>query len=561
MKKNSTPKKDLPILTRLFTNVEFYPTKDKILAAIEVAGYASNQAVKLFDDLKKSNQIFYKKNSPKGYYLTQTKAIKRRQATPSKPKSRIKRIVTTWGISKYQDNVPLRKHIISDFGLPDEEISHTDGSDKIFSVEMVYPTKGLSFFYLPLEGDVPVDEVQIFKIMFQAPYSGRTEEGIVLNKSSMRDVFKSLGKENWLTAEQEPYWWMDYSGISFYIQRDLDEEIFPINESKFLAQTIVRISVPIGTFQDDNIKNEKGQLVQSAEDFCIDGGIHESIFDGERAERVCAKCGLVLSERMISIEFSGTRAFSKAEQDKRSTHGSPINPLVPDIQMATMIDKKAVMSESLRKAVKWDSRYSWKQRNMIQATSEIKRIGELLNLPNHVKIYAILLYRQSFQRGLLKGRSIRAMVAASIYYACGAEKVPRTLPNIVSVSDATFHQVTRCYQSLIKELKLSSPTLKPALLVSKYIAELNLSHEVEVLAHKILTRYEKRYSLSGKDPKGILSAALYLAAQYSSIKMSQTKISRTVGITEVTLRNRLREMQKLIRKPKPKKTSGKKIQL
>ncbi|MHA1744407.1 MAG: transcription initiation factor IIB, partial [Promethearchaeota archaeon] len=234
-----------------------------------------------------------------------------------------------------------------------------------------------------------------------------------------------------------------------------------------------------------------------------------------------------------------------------------------DIQMATMIDKKAAMSESLRKAVKWDSRYSWKQRNMIQATSEIKRIGELLNLPSHVKIYAILLYRQSFQLGLLKGRSIRAMVAASIYYACGAEKVPRTLPNIVSVSDATFHQVTRCYQSLIKELKLASPTLKPALLVSKYIAELNLSHEVEVLAQKILTRYEKRYSLSGKDPKGILSAALYMAAQYSSVKMSQTKISRTVGITEVTLRNRLREMQKLIRKPKPKpkKTSGKNIQL
>ena len=145
------------------------------------------------------------------------------------------------------------------------------------------------------------------------------------------------------------------------------------------------------------------------------------------------------------------------------------------------------------------------------------------------------------------------MVAASIYYACGAEKIPRTLANIVSVSDSTFHQITKCYQSLIKELNLASPTLKPELLVSKYVAELKLSHEIEVLAQKILKRYEKIYSLSGKDPKGILSAALYLAAQYSSIKISQTKISRTVGITEVTLRNRLREMQKLIHKPKPKK--------
>jgi transcription initiation factor TFIIB len=124
---------------------------------------------------------------------------------------------------------------------------------------------------------------------------------------------------------------------------------------------------------------------------------------------------------------------------------------------------------------------------------------------------------------------------------------------VVDVSDATFHQVTKCYQSLIKELNLPSPTMKPGLLVSKYIAELNLSHKVEVMALKILARYEKVYSLSGKDPKGLVAAALYIAAQYNQRKVSQTKISRAVGITEVTLRNRLREMQKYIKRRKKKK--------
>ena len=90
---------------------------------------------------------------------------------------------------------------------------------------------------------------------------------------------------------------------------------------------------------------------------------------------------------------------------------------MPDIGMATMIDKRGPMSEELKKAVKWDSRYTWKQRNMIQATSEIKRIGELLNLPQVVKENAIKLYRRGFQLGLLKGRSIKAMVAATLYYS------------------------------------------------------------------------------------------------------------------------------------------------
>jgi len=192
---------------------------------------------------------------------------------------------------------------------------------------------------------------------------------------------------------------------------------------------------------------------------------------------------------------------------------------------------------------------------MIQATSEIKRIGELLNLPQYVKIYAIKLYRQVFTLGLLKGRSIRAMVAASIYYACGAEKVPRTLQNIVDVSDSTFHQITKCYQSLIKELNLPSPTISPKDLVSAYISKLHLPHRVEMNAGKILDRYEKVYSLSGKDPKGLVAAALYEASRHSNTKISLTKISRAVGITEVTLRNRLREMQKFIRqKPKTKPT-------
>jgi len=244
------------------------------------------------------------------------------------------------------------------------------------------------------------------------------------------------------------------------------------------------------------------------------------------------------------MEYSGQRAFSSEEREKRDQYGSPINPLMPDIGMATMIDKRAPMSEELKKAVKWDSRYTWKQRNMIQATSEIKRIGELLNLPQHVKEYSIKLYRKAFQLGLLKGRSIKAMVAATLYYSCAAQKIPRTLGEIEKKSDSNFHDITRSYQTLIRELNLPSPTLEPGLLVAKYTTQLNLTHDVEVMAKKILDRYAKVFTLSGKDPKGLVAAAIYIAAIQCHMKVSQTKIAKAIGITEVTLRNRSKEMQK-----------------
>ncbi len=456
----------------------------------------------------------------------------------------MKTIYSGYGLAGLQDRSPITKSdVVELFGPPDEEILLEK-----YSVQMVYVEQGLRFYYRREDN---AENPPIITVGFLDSFKGKTEEGIQLNKSTMRDVFRVYGEETWLTAEGSAYWWVEQSGISFYVEKKEQKGQFSFEEEDHINQTIIRITVPLTYRPEDNSVNEDGKTIRSVDDYCIDGGLHQLIMDEERAEQICSKCGLIIEDHIISMAYSGERAFSKAERQKRQTHGSPVNPLIPDLQMATMIDKRAPMPESLRKAVKWDSRYSWKQRNMIQATSEIKRIGELLNLPQYVKVYAIKLYRQAFTLGLLKGRSIRAMVAASIYYACGAEKVPRTLQNIVDVSDSTFHQITKCYQSLIKELNLPSPTISPKDLVSAYISKLHLPHKVEVNAGKILDRYEKVYSLSGKDPKGLVAAALYEASQHSNIKISQTKISRAVGITEVTLRNRLREMQKFIRR-KPK---------
>lgn len=470
-----------------------------------------------------------------------------------------------FGLPEFQGKKVTKKHVLKLFGEPDKTILHNS-----FSYEMVYQ-KGISFFYLQEEEEIeslietkkkkktkPIklvnekpkpkneEDSEIFMIGFVAPFSGRTEKGIKLNLNTMEDVFNKLGKSNWITTLNGKYWWVEQSRISFYIEKEENDLPQVFNEDVLLKKPIIRITVPLIEFLDDAVKNEFGLDKRTKEDFCIDGSLHVPIIDNEKAESICSKCGLVLSERMISMEKSGQRAFSTEERNKREQHGSPINPLMPDLQLSTMIDKRAAMPEPLRKAVKWDSRYTWKQRNMIQATSEIKRIGELLNLPQHVKIYAVNLYRKAFQLGLLKGRSIKAMVAASLYYACGAEQIPRTLGEIAKVTDSTFHNITKCYQSLIKELNLPSPTIVPGLLVSKYVTDLKLDYRIQILAGRILDKYEKRYTLSGKDPKGLVAAAIYIAAHYHRIKISQTKVSRAIGITEVTLRNRLNEMKKFM---------------
>ncbi|MFO7795988.1 MAG: transcription initiation factor IIB [Promethearchaeati archaeon] len=264
----------------------------------------------------------------------------------------------------------------------------------------------------------------------------------------------------------------------------------------------------------------------------------------EKGENVCRKCGLVVNERILDISHSGKRAFTKQEKDKRARTGSPISILLPDMGLSTVIDKSGIKNADLKRAAKWNSRMTWDKRNMLIATTELKRIGSNLNLPSHLKKAAIRLYIEAFKKKLLRGRSINGMVAACLYFACRKSNVPRTLQEILDQTSVSAKNVRRCYRTLIRELKLKAPSTDPVSLVPRFVAELALNTEDEKTTIKILKAFIKNFSISGKDPKGLCAGALYLVCKGRKKRISQKEIANLVGVTEVTLRSRYKEIIK-----------------
>lgn len=271
------------------------------------------------------------------------------------------------------------------------------------------------------------------------------------------------------------------------------------------------------------------------------------IYDSRRGENICGTCGLVLDHHIPDTERDDRRAFTNEEKAKRERTGSPISVLLPDMGLSTIIDPKAKMSQRMKRVVKWNSRMSWNKRNLLIATTEIKRIGSNLNLPLRVKELAAKIYRKAFALKLLRGRSIKAMVAASLYYSCRKERIPRTLQELVDETISDPRDIRRCYRILIRELDLKVPTMNPVMLIPKFSTELQLSLEVEKTASQLLEKFTKVMSVSGKDPKGLVAAAIYLACQKHNESKSQSKIARTIGVTEVTLRSRYKEFLKLLK--------------
>ena len=148
----------------------------------------------------------------------------------------------------------------------------------------------------------------------------------------------------------------------------------------------------------------------------------------------------------------------------------------------------------------------------------------------------------------MRGRSIKAMVAAALYYSCRKERIPRTLQELVDQTTCTPRDIRRCYRIIIRELELKVPAMDPVMLIPKYSDELGLSLEVEKAAAELLNKFSKRMTTSGKDPKGLVAAAIYLASQTLHEAKSQSRIARTIGVTEVTLRSRYKEFLSFINK-------------
>ena len=266
----------------------------------------------------------------------------------------------------------------------------------------------------------------------------------------------------------------------------------------------------------------------------------------ERGEIVCGQCGLVISERIVDVAHSGKRAFTKQEKESRERTGSPISILLPDMGLSTIIDKTSIKSPDLKRAAKWNSRMTWDKRNMLIATTELKRIGSNLNLPNHVKKTAIRLYIEAFKKKLLRGRSINGMVAACLYFACRERKIPRTLQEILDETSISAKNVRRCYRTLIRELNLKVPSTDPISLIPRFIAELDLDADAENATIKILQSFISKFSTSGKDPKGLCAGSLYLVCKMKDKRVSQKEIANLVGVTEVTLRSRYKELIKML---------------
>jgi len=177
---------------------------------------------------------------------------------------------------------------------------------------------------------------------------------------------------------------------------------------------------------------------------------------------------------------------------------------------------------------------------------ELGRLSEKLHISSFVQEMAAVIYRKALNADLIRGRSIAAVAAAALYAACRFTKTSRTLKEIAEASIRDKKEISRCYFLIVRRLKIRMPTADPLNHISRIAEKAGISGEAQGLAVKILREAKRKRIIIGKDPLGIAATVLYIACQLKGEKMTQMEIAVVAGVTEVTIRNRKKDlMEKL----------------
>jgi transcription initiation factor TFIIB len=293
------------------------------------------------------------------------------------------------------------------------------------------------------------------------------------------------------------------------------------------------------------------------------------INDPESGEIICGICGLVLSIEKSQEIRPEWRNFNTEQSNNRIRTGMPTSLARHDMGLSTIIGRTDrdytgnAIDTSIKSTIDrlriLDYRtqlHSSTDRSLKKAFSELDFLKDKLALPDSVVEKTAYIYRKAQQRGMIRGRTVSAMLAAATYIACREIGVGKTLKDIAEGSNVKPKTLSQCYRTLLTELDIKTPMLDPIRCVAKVANRMQLNEMTSRQAMGIMHNAMKSEASTGKNPMGLAAAVLYISYHNNNIKNSaqrksndsddkrtQTSFAQASGITDVTLRNTVRSLK------------------
>ncbi len=291
------------------------------------------------------------------------------------------------------------------------------------------------------------------------------------------------------------------------------------------------------------------------------------VTDPESRERICKKCGMILSDKVQGIinrsECYDTFDPMPETKDRYRRTGTRTSLARYDMGLSTVIGKtnrdasgkiiNAAMHTTMQRLRTWDSRARIKtsssDTSLIHAFNELDILKDKLALPDALVEKAAYMYRKAKNNGLTRGRTVSGLVAACVYAACREINTPRTLKDIAAAANISHKHLAKIYRVLVIELDIKVPLIDQTKCIAKVANKANLSEKTKRQAITVMDEVTKKQISAGKNPMGFAATILYLSCLKTGENKTQVDIAQAAGVTEVTLRNRYKELKSKLELP------------
>jgi transcription initiation factor TFIIB len=282
------------------------------------------------------------------------------------------------------------------------------------------------------------------------------------------------------------------------------------------------------------------------------------ITDVESGEIICNQCGIVVVQDLEDTN----KIWHKAEDNTSDTrNGNPTSLTLYDQGLATLIGNtnrdasgnviNSMMMTRLNKMRFHDKRSQINKsaRNLGRAFRQLDSLKDKLSLTNAVIEKTAYTYRKVQEAGLVRGRKINTVLAASLYIACREFEIPRTLREISEVNNEKYHETSRVYRDVVLHLGKQVPQIDLYRYIEKVGKKAKLEEKNIRQALRLLKKVQDAGLTAGKEPMGIVGAVIYLSLPKSDENIRQRIITQAViadaaGVSEVTIRNVYKEIEK-----------------
>lgn len=279
------------------------------------------------------------------------------------------------------------------------------------------------------------------------------------------------------------------------------------------------------------------------------------ITDLESGEIVCGSCGLV-SPGTMTESRAEWRTFDYESNSNRQRVGSPSSLAFYDMGLSTVIGTSnkdftghkldASVNSTMHRLRTWDARsrvHSSVNRNLMQAFGELRRLKDKLGLSDAIVEKAAYIYRKAKEKELIQGRTISSILAAIIYIACREMDAPRSLRDMAEITNVKYTEIAHAYRLLVFQLDLKVPLIDPTRYVVKIANKAKISEKTKRIAVNTMEEIVKTEISAGKNPMALAAAVLYISCLRNNENMTQKDIAEAAGVTEVTIRNRFKDVK------------------